>query len=69
MNLHEYQAKELLKKFNLPLLNGKAYIENIDTIDEDLDNLQGPPWVLKAQIHAVGRGAGKFKNSFRHIFI
>ena len=64
MNLHEYQAKELLKKFNLPLLNGRVYIENIDTIDEDLDNLQGPPWVLKAQIHAGGRGAGKFKNSF-----
>ena len=64
MNLHEYQAKELLKKFNLPLLNGKAYIENINTIEADLDNLQGPPWVVKSQIHAGGRGAGYFKNSF-----
>ncbi len=64
MNLHEYQAKELLRQFNLPLLVGKAYINQLDNVDADLDNLQGPPWVVKSQIHAGGRGAGYFKNAF-----
>ncbi len=41
MNLHEYQAKELLRQFNLPLLVGKAYINQLDNVDADLDNLQG----------------------------
>ena len=40
MNLHEYQAKELLRQFNLPLLEGKAYINQLDNVDADLDNLQ-----------------------------
>ena len=60
MNLHEYQAKEILKKFNLPLLNGLSYVENLDSLQQDLDKLQGPPWVVKSQIHAGGRGAGHF---------
>ena len=64
MNLHEYQAKELLRQFDLPLLNGKAYIDNLNTIEKDLDNLSGPPWVVKSQIHAGGRGAGHFKKPF-----
>ena len=64
MNLHEYQAKELLKKYDLPVLNGIPYIENIEGIEKNLDKLEGPPWILKSQIHAGGRGAGKFKNSF-----
>ena len=64
MDLHEYQAKELLRQFNLPLLVGKAYINQLDNVDADLDNLQGPPWVVKSQIHAGGRGAGYFKNAF-----
>ena len=64
MDLHEYQAKELLRQFNLPLLEGKAYINQLDNVDADLDNLQGPPWVVKSQIHAGGRGAGYFKNAF-----
>ena len=46
MNLHEYQAKELLRKFDLPLLKGKAYINNLDTIEKDLNDLSGPPWVV-----------------------
>ena len=66
MNLHEYQAKELLKKFNLPLLKGKAYINQLDNIENDLEILQGPPWVVKSQIHAGGRGAGHFLNSFNN---
>ena len=60
MNLHEYQAKEILKKFNLPLLNGFCYVENLDSLQQDLDKLKGPPWVVKSQIHAGGRGAGHF---------
>ena len=66
MNLHEYQAKELLRQFDLPLLKGKAYINNIETIAKDLNDLSGPPWVVKSQIHAGGRGAGYFKNSFNN---
>ena len=64
MNLHEYQAKELLLEFELPILKGKSYIENLNGIEDDLNYLQGPPWVVKSQIHAGGRGAGHFKNSF-----
>ena len=60
MNLHEYQAKEILKKFNLPLLNGFYYVESLDSLQQDLDKLKGPPWVVKSQIHAGGRGAGHF---------
>ena len=66
MNLHEYQAKELLRQFDLPLLKGKAYINNLDTIKKDLNDLSGPPWVVKSQIHAGGRGAGHFKKSFNN---
>ena len=66
MNLHEYQAKELLRQFDLPLLKGKAYINNLDTIEKDLKDLSGPPWVVKSQIHAGGRGAGHFKKSFNN---
>ena len=64
MNIHEYQAKEILKNFGLPVLKGKSYNKNIDTLKIDLDYLKGPPWVVKSQIHAGGRGAGYFKNSF-----
>ena len=64
MNLHEYQAKELLKKYKLPVLNGVSFIDNLSEIKNELDKLKGPTWVIKAQIHAGGRGAGKFINSF-----
>ena len=64
MNIHEYQAKEILKKFGLPVLNGKSYEQNIDLLEVELEDLKGPPWVVKSQIHAGGRGAGHFKNSF-----
>ena len=64
MNLHEYQAKEILKNFGLPVLNGKFYSENLEAIDNDISNLKGPPWVVKSQIHAGGRGAGHFKKPF-----
>jgi succinyl-CoA synthetase beta subunit len=63
MNLHEYQAKELLRKYDLPLLNGAVFIESLSNLRKELNILQGPPWVVKSQIHAGGRGAGYFKNS------
>ena len=66
MNLHEYQAKEILKKFELPILKSKYYINKLDDIEKDLKDLQGPPWVIKSQIHAGGRGAGYFKNIFNN---
>ena len=64
MNIHEYQAKEILKNFGLPVLQGKSYSKNLDTLPADIEDLNGPPWVVKSQIHAGGRGAGHFKNSF-----
>ncbi len=63
MNLHEYQAKQLLLDFDLPILSSKFYINNLNNIEKDLKKLNGPPWVVKSQIHAGGRGAGFFKNS------
>ena len=64
MNIHEYQAKEILKNFGLPVLQGKSYSKTLDTLHADIEDLNGPPWVVKSQIHAGGRGAGHFKNSF-----
>ena len=60
MNIHEYQAKELLAKFGVPVPAGYAAM----SVDEAVDaakKLPGPLWVVKAQIHAGGRGKGKFK--------
>ena len=56
MNLHEYQAKELLRKYDLPLLNGVVFIDSLLNLEKELDILKGPPWVVKSQIHA-GEGA------------
>ena len=64
MNLHEYQAKKILKKFDLPILEGKHFNNLNINIEKDLSDLKGPPWVIKSQIHAGGRGAGYFKKSF-----
>ena len=64
MNIHEYQAKEILKNYGLPVLKGKSFNKNLETLDADMKDLKGPPWVVKSQIHAGGRGAGHFKNSF-----
>ena len=63
MNLHEYQAKELLLKFKLPILKGKIYFNKIENLDEVTNTLKEPPWVVKAQIHAGGRGAGYFTSA------
>ena len=60
MNIHEYQAKELLAKYGVPVPAGYAAM-SIDEAVEAANKLPGPLWVVKAQIHAGGRGKGKFK--------
>jgi len=57
MNIHEHQAKELLKKFGAPVSKG-VVIFSLDEIDEKIQNLNSKEFVLKAQIHAGGRGKG-----------
>jgi succinyl-CoA synthetase beta subunit len=59
MNIHEYQAKELLAKFGVPVPAGYAAM-SVDEAVEAAKRLPGPLWVVKAQIHAGGRGKGKF---------
>src|SRR3954464_4121876 len=60
MNIHEYQAKELLAKFGVPVPAGYPAM-TVDEAVEAAQKLPGPLWVVKAQIHAGGRGKGKFK--------
>jgi len=60
MNIHEYQAKEVLAKFGVPIPVGYAAM----TVEEAVTaarKLPGPLFVVKSQIHAGGRGKGKFK--------
>ena len=59
MNIHEYQAKELLAKYGVPVPAGYAAM-SVDEAVEGAKKLPGPLWVVKAQIHAGGRGKGKF---------
>ena len=60
MNIHEYQAKELLAKFGVPVPAGHAAL-TVEEAVEAAKQLPGPLYVVKAQIHAGGRGKGKFK--------
>jgi len=60
MNIHEYQAKELLAKYGVPVPAGHAAM-SVEEAVEAATKLPGPLWVVKAQIHAGGRGKGKFK--------
>jgi succinyl-CoA synthetase beta subunit len=60
MNIHEYQAKELLAKYGVPVPAGYPAM-SVDEAVEAAKKLPGPLWVVKAQIHAGGRGKGKFK--------
>ncbi|WP_037499019.1 ADP-forming succinate--CoA ligase subunit beta [Sphingomonas jaspsi] len=60
MNIHEYQAKELLAKFGVPVPAGHAAM-SVEEAVAAAKQLPGPLWVVKAQIHAGGRGKGKFK--------
>ncbi len=60
MNIHEYQAKELLKGYGAPVAEGIA-ITSADEARGAAERLPGPLYVVKSQIHAGGRGKGKFK--------
>jgi len=60
MNIHEYQAKELLAKFGVPVPAGYPAMSVEDAVAA-AGKLPGPLWVVKSQIHAGGRGKGKFK--------
>jgi succinyl-CoA synthetase beta subunit len=59
MNIHEYQAKAVLKSFGAPVADGVPVL-SLDDVQKAVDTLPGPLWVVKSQIHAGGRGKGKF---------
>ncbi|WP_172123940.1 ADP-forming succinate--CoA ligase subunit beta [Devosia sp. 919] len=60
MNIHEHQAKELLKSYGAPVAEG-VVIYSADEAEAAAKKLPGPLYVVKSQIHAGGRGKGKFK--------
>ena len=60
MNIHEYQAKQLLKQFGAPVASGVPILSK-DDVEAAISALPGPLYVVKSQIHAGGRGKGKFK--------
>lgn len=60
MNIHEYQAKRLLHEYGAPIANGVA-VYSVEQAEEWAKKLPGPLYVVKSQIHAGGRGKGKFK--------
>ena len=57
MNIHEYQAKELLKGYNVPTVPGFLALSPDEAINA-AEKIGGDVWVVKAQIHAGGRGKG-----------
>ena len=60
MNIHEYQAKGLLRRYGAPVSDGRVVLRAEDAKNM-AGELDGPLWVVKAQIHAGGRGKGTFK--------
>ncbi|NEU10549.1 ADP-forming succinate--CoA ligase subunit beta [Methylobacterium sp. BTF04] len=62
MNIHEYQAKAVLKEFGLPVSRGVP-IFKAEEAEAAAKELGGPVWVVKSQIHAGGRGKGSFKGA------
>ena len=60
MNIHEYQAKRLLRDYGAPVSDGRIVLKS-DEAKTMAGELDGPLWVVKAQIHAGGRGKGHFK--------
>ncbi|MCA1337608.1 ADP-forming succinate--CoA ligase subunit beta [Pseudooceanicola marinus] len=59
MNIHEYQAKAILREYGAPVSEGRAVLK-ADEAKTAAGELDGPLWVVKAQIHAGGRGKGHF---------
>jgi succinyl-CoA synthetase beta subunit len=64
MNIHEYQARELLQKFDVATTRGKV-ASTLDDAEQIARQLGDVEVVVKAQIHAGGRGKGTFKNGFK----
>ena len=62
MNIHEYQAKQVLREFGLPVSRGVAIFKP-EEAEAAAKELGGPVWVVKSQIHAGGRGKGTFKGA------
>jgi len=62
MNIHEYQAKALLREYGAPVSDGRP-VTRAEEAKTAAGELDGPLWVVKAQIHAGGRGKGKFKEA------
>jgi succinyl-CoA synthetase beta subunit len=62
MNIHEYQAKALLHEFGVPISKGIPVLKAEDA-EAAAKAVPGPVWVVKSQIHAGGRGKGKFKEA------
>ncbi|MCY4309863.1 MAG: acetate--CoA ligase family protein, partial [Rhodospirillaceae bacterium] len=61
MNIHEYQAKELMRKYGIAVPDGGVAWTPEEAVKQ-AGKLGGPVWVVKSQIHAGGRGAGHFRN-------
>ena len=55
MNLHEYQSKELFRSYGIPVPNGKVAFSKSEAV-EAAKSLDGDKWIVKAQVHAGGRG-------------
>ena len=62
MNIHEYQAKALLSEFGVPISKGMPVLR-VEDAEAAVKAVPGPVWVVKSQIHAGGRGKGKFKEA------
>ncbi|MBB5224166.1 succinyl-CoA synthetase beta subunit [Amaricoccus macauensis] len=62
MNIHEYQAKQLLRQYGAPVSEGRIVLK-AEEAKSAASELDGPIWVVKSQIHAGGRGKGKFKEA------
>ncbi|WP_103334488.1 ADP-forming succinate--CoA ligase subunit beta [Pseudotabrizicola formosa] len=62
MNIHEYQAKSLLRAYGVPVSDGRVVLR-AEEAKSAAGEMDGPLWVVKAQIHAGGRGKGSFKEA------
>src|SRR5882757_5368051 len=62
MNIHEYQAKAVLRAFGVPIASGFPAFTPDEAV-EGARKLSGPIWVVKSQIHAGGRGKGRFREA------
>ena len=64
MKIHEYQGKEILRQAGVPVPRGEVAF-SVDEAVNAAKRLGGNVWVVKAQIHAGGRGKGTFKHGFQ----